>query len=228
MTTKLSRHALSAAVSDLGWRLVLNRLDTAVAVTSMADAVRLAERIVAATDAGHLRLDLRPDAVLVTVDPGDEPLTGADVELARTVSETVARSGARTAVELAGPYSRSVQAVEFAVDAMDIDAVRPFWRAVLGYVDAGDGSLRDPGHQGWSVWFQAMDVPRRQRNRIHFDVVVPHDRAAARIDATLGAGGTLVSDAEAPAFWILADVEGNEVCVCTWQGRDAPVTDAPG
>ena len=34
------------------------------------------------------------------------------------------------------------------------------------------------------------------------------------------AGGRLVSDAEYPAFRILADAEGNEVCVCTWQGRD--------
>ena len=24
----------------------------------------------------------------------------------------------------------------------------------------------------------------------------------------------------APAFWVLADPEGNEACVCTWQGRD--------
>ncbi len=22
------------------------------------------------------------------------------------------------------------------------------------------------------------------------------------------------------SFWVLADVEGNEVCVCTWQDRD--------
>ena len=25
---------------------------------------------------------------------------------------------------------------------------------------------------------------------------------------------------EAPAFWVLADPEGNEACICTWQGRD--------
>jgi 4a-hydroxytetrahydrobiopterin dehydratase len=30
----------------------------------------------------------------------------------------------------------------------------------------------------------------------------------------------LVSDARAPAFWVLADAERNEVCVTTWQGRD--------
>jgi 4a-hydroxytetrahydrobiopterin dehydratase len=30
----------------------------------------------------------------------------------------------------------------------------------------------------------------------------------------------MLSDAEAPAFWVLADPEGNEACICTWQGRD--------
>jgi 4a-hydroxytetrahydrobiopterin dehydratase len=49
---------------------------------------------------------------------------------------------------------------------------------------------------------------------------VPHDEARRRIDAALAAGGTLVSDAEAPAFWVLADAEGNEACITTWEGRD--------
>jgi 4a-hydroxytetrahydrobiopterin dehydratase len=74
--------------------------------------------------------------------------------------------------------------------------------------------------QGPTIWFQQMDEPRPQRNRIHFDVVVPHDETERRIQATLDAGGRLVYDAEAPAFWVLADPEGNEACVCTWLGRD--------
>jgi 4a-hydroxytetrahydrobiopterin dehydratase len=65
-----------------------------------------------------------------------------------------------------------------------------------------------------------MGEPRPQRNRIHLDVSVPHDEARQRMDAALAAGGTLVYDAEAPAFWVLADPEGNEACVTTWQGRD--------
>ncbi len=41
------------------------------------------------------------------------------------------------------------------------------------------------------------------------------------IDALdIPASGTLVYDAEAPAFWVLADPEGNEACVCTWHARD--------
>ena len=65
-----------------------------------------------------------------------------------------------------------------------------------------------------------MDAPRPQRNRIHIDVDVPHDAAQARIEAAIAAGGRLLSEDAAPAFWVLADPEGNEACVCTWQGRD--------
>jgi 4a-hydroxytetrahydrobiopterin dehydratase len=28
-----------------------------------------------------------------------------------------------------------------------------------------------------------------------------------------------VSDAFARSFWVVADADGNEVCVCTWQDR---------
>ena len=43
---------------------------------------------------------------------------------------------------------------------------------------------------------------------------------AGAVEAARAAGGRLVSDAAAPAFWVLADAEGNEACICTWQGRD--------
>jgi 4a-hydroxytetrahydrobiopterin dehydratase len=65
-----------------------------------------------------------------------------------------------------------------------------------------------------------MDAPRPQRNRIHVDVFVPHDQAEERVAAALDAGGHLVNDENAPAWWTLADAEGNEVDVATWQGRD--------
>ncbi|MGH3406438.1 MAG: VOC family protein [Streptosporangiaceae bacterium] len=86
--------------------------------------------------------------------------------------------------------------------------------------DGPPNGLVDPVGQGPAIWFQQMDAPRPQRNRIHFDVSVPHDEAADRIAAALAAGGRLTYEAEAPAFWVLADPEGNEACVCTWPGRD--------
>jgi 4a-hydroxytetrahydrobiopterin dehydratase len=118
-----------------------------------------------------------------------------------------------------------VQVIEIGIDALDAAAIRPFWRAVLGYGDEPGRSgpwdgLIDPLGQGPAVWFQRMDAPRAQRNRIHLDVSVPHDEAEPRIRAALAAGGRLINDAEAPAFWVLADAEGNEACITTWQGRD--------
>jgi len=56
--------------------------------------------------------------------------------------------------------------------------------------------------------------------RFGFDVDVPAEGAATRIAAALVAGGRLLTDDAAPAYWVLADPEGNEACVCTWQGRD--------
>ena len=115
--------------------------------------------------------------------------------------------------------------MEVAIDAIDIDAVRPFWKAVLGYddeatvADAQIIALVDPLRIGPPFWFQQMEAPRPQRNRIHIDVSVPHDVAEKRIAAALAAGGHLVSEARARAFWVLADPEGNEACVCTWQDR---------
>jgi 4a-hydroxytetrahydrobiopterin dehydratase len=40
-----------------------------------------------------------------------------------------------------------------------------------------------------------------------------------RIDAALAAGGTLVTEEHAPAFWVLADADGNRACLTTWQDR---------
>lgn len=55
---------------------------------------------------------------------------------------------------------------------------------------------------------------------LHTHIAVPPEQARGRIEAALAAGGRLVSADAAPAFWVLADAEGNEACVCTWQGRD--------
>jgi 4a-hydroxytetrahydrobiopterin dehydratase len=228
MRERLSRKEASDAVTDLGWRYVLGVLCTWVRVKSLAQAAEVAARLAAAAgdDAdGHLRMDVRRDRVAVMLQSLEVAwVTSRDVELARLVSATVEGLGLRTGAGV-GHRERSVQIVEIAIDAMDIGSIRPFWRAVMGYGDEPGRSgpadpVVDPLGQGPAIWFQQMDEPRPQRNRIHLDVSVPHDEAAARIRATIAAGGVLVNDAAAPAFWVLADPEGNEACVTTWQGRD--------
>jgi 4a-hydroxytetrahydrobiopterin dehydratase len=64
-----------------------------------------------------------------------------------------------------------------------------------------------------------MDEPRPQRNRIHFDVWVAPEEADGRIARAVEAGGRVVSAESAPQFWVLADPEGNEACICTSADR---------
>jgi 4a-hydroxytetrahydrobiopterin dehydratase len=220
----LNRGELSAAVGDEGWRVVLADLCTEVAAESLRQAAEAAAALAAvegiARSTGgpnnrHLRLDVRPGRLLVTlayalVRGNAQP---AAVEEARRLSAKLRELGLT-------PEPARVQGAEIAIDALDIPVVLPFWRAVLGYVDESERAIVDPAGKGPCFWFQQMDAPRPQRNRIHVDVTVPHDQAQARIDATLAAGGKIIGDSEAPAFWVLADPEGNEACVCTWQARN--------
>lgn len=204
------------------WRVVLGRLEAAFRTGSFERGVALVQRIgaVAEEQGHHPDVVLRYPSVLVrTVTHDAGGLTDRDVRLAAAVTAIADELGIEP--DVAAP-----QVLEVAIDALDIPSVVPFWRAVMGYederIDADDASpaLVDPRGVGPSVWFQQMDEPRPQRNRIHLDVTVPHDAAEARVAAALAAGGRLVSEARAPAFWVLADVEGNEACVCTWQARD--------
>jgi 4a-hydroxytetrahydrobiopterin dehydratase len=138
------------------------------------------------------------------------------VELASEISALAREQGAA-----ADPSA--IQSVQVAIDTLVSPDVMPFWRAVLGYEyrgDTTDEDLIDPRGRGPSLWFQRMDAPRPQRNRVHVDVFVPIDLGEARVAAALAAGGSLVSDEHAPMWWTLADAEGNEVDVATLAGRD--------
>jgi 4a-hydroxytetrahydrobiopterin dehydratase len=227
----LRRQEASEAVTGLGWRYVLGLLRASLPAGSLAEAADVAARVVAACGAeadGRLWIDLRRDQLVLSLQsPATGSVTAREVALARRISEVAGGLGLATGARVGGRAPRSVQVIEVAIDAMDIAAVRPFWKAVLGYTDepgrsGPEDALVDPVGQGPAVWFQQMDAPRPQRNRIHLDISVPHDEAQRRIQATLAAGGRLVYDAEAPAFWVLADPEGNEACITTWQGRDPP------
>ena len=207
------------------WRYLLGRVEATFRAGSFERAARFTLDVAEAAErAGHHPdVDIRyPDRVHValTTHAAGGQVTDADVEMAATISALAAAAGLTSEPDVA-------QACEVAIDALDIDAVRPFWQAVLGYVAepprASTGqvvAIVDPARVGPPVWFQQMDAPRPQRNRIHLDVTVPHDVAEQRVAAALAAGGTLVSDERARAFWVLADPEGNEACVCTWQDRD--------
>lgn len=205
-----------ADLEDLDdWRYILGSIQADFRAGSFPAAASLSSAVAAAAEeAGHhpdlnVRYPDRLRVVLTTHAVGG--LTTRDVDLAREISVLADRAGATSEPAVS-------QAVEIAIDTMDADRIRPFWAAVLGYTDA-DGYLVDPMRTGPPLWFQNMDSERSQRDRFHIDVTVPHDVAERRIAAALAAGGTLVTDRYAKSWWVLADADGNEACICTWQDR---------
>lgn len=199
------------------WRWLLGVLHARFRTGTFARGLELAGRIgEAAEEAGHHPdLDLSyptVDVRLVSHDVGG--VTGRDLDLARRISEIAAELGVEAA-----PSETTV--LEIGLDVPAAEDVRDFWAAVLGHQVRGDGrQVEDPDGRRTALWFQHAELAAGEApQRFHYDVVVPIEAAQARIDAALAAGGTLVTDEHAPAFWVLADRHGNKACVCTPEGR---------
>ncbi|GAB3396969.1 VOC family protein [Humibacter soli] len=212
LITSKQFHA-AAGVED--WRVLSTGAAAYFATGSFAKGVELVDRIGALAEAAnhHPDVDLRYSGVIVRLQTHEVMAQGwvlseRDSALAAQISQAARELG------IAADPSR-VQVMQIAIDALDINAVRPFWAAVLGYEFFGEEDAFAPSGFGPNVWFQQMDAPRPQRNRIHLDLFVPADLAAARIEAALAAGGTIVRD-NGPDWWTLADPEGNEVDVAPW------------
>lgn len=217
MTTLTTQQVIDEGLSD--WRVLVRTLQTCFETGSFAVGADLVAKITTVAEQlnHHPDVVLRYPHVLVTTTSHDVGgLTERDIALAQRISQVAADLEVSAAPE-------KVSAQEIAIDALDVDAVRPFWQTVLGYAasPADETELSDPMGRGPTIWFQQMDAPRPQRNRIHLDVWVPHDEAEARLQATLDAGGRLLSADAAPSFWVLADAEGNEACLCTNLDRQA-------
>jgi 4a-hydroxytetrahydrobiopterin dehydratase len=198
------------------WRQVVQVLRTRFATGDFVTGVRLVDRIAEAAEEmnHHPDVDLRYPHVDVGLSSHDVGgLTDRDLRLARRISEIAADLG--VAAEPA-----AVTAIELALDTPDHGRIKAFWAALLGY-DEHDDEVSDPSGSHPAVWFQPTEAHEEPRQRWHLDVWVPHDQAEERIRRALDAGGTLVSDAEAPSFWVLADADGNKACICTWQSRQA-------
>jgi 4a-hydroxytetrahydrobiopterin dehydratase len=191
-----------------GWAYLLGGLQTRVRTETFAAGAALVGAI-ATEDPTRLSVNLRPAHVDLRL-AGPEGVTEVDVRLARAISALAAK--AKAPLDPA-----SVSRLELALDTPERGSVSPFWAAVLALPETED-EVRDPADALPTVWFQPSGS-EELRQRWHLDLWVDPAQVQPRIDAALAAGGTLVSDEEAPSFWILADPEGNKVCLCTWQSR---------
>ncbi|PYG01564.1 4a-hydroxytetrahydrobiopterin dehydratase [Georgenia satyanarayanai] len=191
--------------------MVRHFLRTTLRTGAMPVGARIVDRIVAVAEEmdHHPDLDLRYASLHVLVTTHSRgTLTEADIVLAERITEI--------AEELGVPLDpRRVNDLEIGITVASPERVRAFWAAVLGY-EEDDGELSDPHGRLPHVWFRRASG-EAPRGELDLDVHVPHDVAESRVQAAVDAGGRLVSDAEAPTRWVLADPEGVEVRVCTWR-----------
>lgn len=203
------------------WRVVAEGACAFFRTGSLAESARLVSAIsaLAGDEAHRPDFDLRPGGVtvrLVTTTPEWYGTFEHHVEQARQISAVARGLGLQ-----ADPSP--VQSFMVIVEALRIPEVLPFWRAILGYEERTDSpaeDLVDPRGRGPALWFEQMDAARPQRNRMHVAVWVPYEQAEARVAAAIAAGGRVVFDKHAPAWWTLADPEGNEADVATTMARD--------
>jgi len=205
-----------ASTHGLGdWRYLLGGIHAHFRAGSFPAATALAGAIAEAAEAAvhHPDIDIRyPDHVhVVFTTHAIGGVSTLDIELAHETSRLATEAGARS-------EPAQQQMLEIAIDTLDADRIRPFWAAVLGYREV-HGNLVDPLRIGPAMWFQQLEEPLTNRNRFHLDVTVPDEIAESRVASALAAGGTLVTDRYAKSWWVLADADGNEACICTWQDR---------
>ncbi|HET8615868.1 MAG TPA: 4a-hydroxytetrahydrobiopterin dehydratase [Actinomycetales bacterium] len=197
-----------------GWVNVQGGLQTRIATGDFATGLRVVDAIGAAAEElnHHPDLDLRYGHVDVRLSSHDVGgLTARDVTLARRISQIATEAG----VTLDGT---ATSRLELALDTPATATVLPFWAAVMGMEKTSDDDVQDPADALPAIWFQESGS-EEPRQRWHLDLWVDPSQVQPRIDAAVAAGGALVSDARAPRFWVLADPEGNKVCLCTWQDR---------
>jgi 4a-hydroxytetrahydrobiopterin dehydratase len=196
-----------------GWVYVPGALRSRIRTGGFRAGLALVDTIGAAAEEmdHHPDLDLRYTFVDVRLSSHDVGgVTGRDIRLARRISRLAADAGLAT-------DAAEVSVLELALDSPSRETIAPFWSAVLGMrIDGPD--LVDPDGVLPLIWFQGSGS-EEPRQRWHPDIWLEPAQVQPRIDAAIRAGGILFSDAEAPSFWVLADPEGNKVCLCTWQER---------
>lgn len=194
-------------MSQADWRKLQQYLHARFRTTSFSGAAAFAAAIGEATQDRPGPKEVRLGASFVDVKV-ETP------ELAGTIS--------RIAAEFGWPADPAqVTELEIGLDTADRAEIGPFWAAVL----TGDASnfdeldVVDPTGRFDSLWLQKTEPHETPRQRFHFDLWIPLEVLPGRIEVAVAAGGTVVSDDEAPAFTVLADPQGNKVCLCTSEGR---------
>ncbi|WP_137291821.1 VOC family protein [Nocardioides dongxiaopingii] len=103
------------------------------------------------------------------------------------------------------------------IDAHDPPGLAGFWSGVLGWTPTGDGLTLEPGDDtGFLIRFRPTRAPKTGPNQVHTDLtstsLEAQEQTVARV---LELGGRHLDVGQGPeeSHVVLADPEGNELCV---------------
>lgn len=209
-----------AGIDD--WRHILGRIKARFRTGDFATGLALVNKVGEAAQAANHHPDITltyADVIVTLSSHYEHGITRRDLDLAQQISGHAAELGIE--VDVAG-----LTQLELGLDTTLGEQLAPFYAALLG-AQIVRGEPVDASGQVPTVWGQdlhqtdeALTLPDQQfQQRWHFDVWVPYDEAEHRVHAVLDAGGRLVSDTAAPAYWVVEDADGNRSCICTPYGR---------
>jgi 4a-hydroxytetrahydrobiopterin dehydratase len=210
-------------LSDQGWNsflsaegledwVVLHGGPTAVFRTkSLLDAANLAQSIsqIPGLDGTRAHISLVTNRLTVRLTREVWNIKDEHIELAREISKIASSHGA-----VADPLQ--VQEIQLAVSAKPNSIDLGFWRVVLGYEPMLDDNAVDPLGNSSTVWMQELDEDKPLKHAMHIDVSVSRESIESRVAEAVKAGGVVVDDSSAPAWWTLSDRAGNKVCLVAW------------
>ena len=115
----------------------------------------------------------------------------------------------------------SEASIGLVIDCADPDKLAAFWAEALGIQKLGGAGqyvmLASPTGALPKLLLQKVDEPKAGKNRMHLDIETPDvEGEVARLEAL---GARRLEDSDRREFgerwWVMADPEGNEFCVCS-------------
>jgi 4a-hydroxytetrahydrobiopterin dehydratase len=211
-----NQQIIDAGLAD--WRKLAQALHAHYAIPDYIAAAVFVAAVaqVAEADGHHPDLKLTHGVIDVSLCTHEDGLwvTEKDLDMARRISEIARENGLE-------PEPTAVTQLELALDTAHEHRVAPFWSVLLtgGPNNKIYDSVFDPTGRVPGLWFQGTEDHETPRQRWHFDLWLAPEVAGERIAAAVAAGGSVIDYTAAPSFTVLADPDGNRVCVCTSLGR---------
>lgn len=203
-----------------GWTVVDGRLEMSVRAKDFEGAIEFVNRFADIAEAmdHHPDFEIRYNTIRMRVVSHDVGgLTDRDTKFAEELDKLIDE------LELKR-QPKKISRTQLVIVSPDVDAVLPFWKAVFDFKEGGGDDepviLVDRSDVLPPIQFQQRSdatVPADDTDpsggpaSMQVEVFVPAELAKDRAEAAIAAGGKLLSDADAPQLWALADLDGNQV-----------------